>query len=520
MGESNAPLEGPDFAAGVSMAQLREGVPLLGHALGEAVVMVKQAEEVFAVGATCTHYGGPLAEGLVVGETLRCPWHHAAFSLRTGEPERGPALGALSRFTVQVQGGTARITGKDEAPLPQRTPPAPPSSVGVVGAGAAGQSAVEALRRQGYAGPVALFGRESVGPVDRPNLSKDYLAGTAPEDWIPLRGPDWYAEHRVELSLDTAVTGLDADTRTLTLADGTSRSFGALILATGADPISLRVPGADLPHVFTLRALADARRIIARAKDAKRAVVIGSSFIGLEVAAALRTRGLEVHVVGLDEVPLGKVLGDALGQFVKALHESHGVVFHLGTSPSSIGPGEVVLANGEKLAADVVVVGIGVRPNTALAEAAGLKVDRGVMVDAYLRTSAQGIYAAGDIARWPSPRTGEPIRVEHWVLAQRHGQTAAHNALGLHERFAAAPFFWSQHYDVPIAYVGAGAHWDEVSVRGSLAEKSAVVSYKVKGVTVACASIFRDRESLQIEAALEQGDHAGAARIASLEPSR
>lgn len=510
----NAKLEGPDLTSGVEASALKEGQPFLGQAFGEPVVLVRRGERVHALGATCSHYGGPLAEGLVVDGQLRCPWHHARFDLQTGEAVGGPALNALPRYTVERRGATVVVTGKDTSPLPGRTPPRAPERVVIVGAGAAGQSAAEELRRQGYAGPVVMLGAEPNGPVDRPNLSKDYLAGSAPEEWIPLRGPEWYAENRVELRLGSPAVKLDTAARTVTLADGRSLGYGALILATGAEPIRLDLPGANLPHVHLLRTLADSRAIIERAKTARRAVVIGSSFIGLEAAAALRTRGLEVRVVGLDVIPLQKVLGNALGEFVRALHEEHGVIFHLGSSPASIDAEGVTLKSGEKLAADLVVMGVGVRPNLELAKQAGLKVDNGVIVDAHLETSAPGVFAAGDIARWPDAYTGRLVRSEHWVLAQRQGQAAARNALGLRAPFREAPFFWSQHYDVPIAYVGAGAGWDEVEVSGSIPERNCLVRYKLGGKTIACASIYRDKESLEVEAAMERGDAEAVERLA------
>jgi NADPH-dependent 2,4-dienoyl-CoA reductase/sulfur reductase-like enzyme len=384
-----------------------------------------------------------------------------------------------------------------------------------VGAGAAGQVAAETLRSRNHLGKVTLIGEEKVGPVDRPNLSKDYLAGNAPEDWIPLRPSSWYAENDVDLLLGTAVSKLDPTAKVVELADGRKLNYQALILATGAEPLRLPIPGADLPHVFTLRSLADSRAIIERAKGAKRAVVIGSSFIGLEVAASLRARNVEVHVVSPDALPLGKVLGEALGTFLKGLHESKGVVFHLGRKPASIEAAAVTLDNGERLEADLVVMGVGVRPRTQLAQAAGLSVDDGVVVDAHLQTSAPGIFACGDIARWPDPYTGKPQRVEHWVVAERQAACAALNAMGRKTRFTAAPFFWSQHYDVPVAYVGLGKGWDAVEVRGDIAGRDCTVAYKQAGKVVAVATIYRDQLSLEVEAAMERGDAPGVAQLAA-----
>jgi NADPH-dependent 2,4-dienoyl-CoA reductase/sulfur reductase-like enzyme/nitrite reductase/ring-hydroxylating ferredoxin subunit len=508
MSEAPAPLKGPDLTQGCESSEIPENGSLLGHAHGEAVLLVRNGGAVFAVAPACTHYGGPLAEGLVADGRVRCPWHHACFDLRSGEAVGPPALSPLRRWAVERR-GTRIFVGQPLAPDSPRESRSAVESVVIVGAGAAGNAAAEALRREGYVGSVTMIGSEPNVPVDRPNLSKDYLAGTASEDWVPLRGADFYSAQKIELLLGTRAVGLDPRGRRVRLSDGTSRSYGALLLATGADPVRLAIPGGDGPLVHYLRSLADSRAIAAAARGAARAVVVGASFIGLEVAAALRTRGLEVHLVAPDARPLERVLGAELGDFVRALHQEHGVQFHLRHTLQAIGDRSVVLDDGTSLPADLVVAGIGVRPAVALAEKAGIRLDRGVAVDEYLETSAPGVYAAGDIARWPDPHSGKPIRIEHWVVAERQGQVAARNILGGREPFRAVPFFWSQHYDVPINYVGHAEGWDRLEVVGSIGDRSCLVAYRVAGRIAAVASINRDRESLRAEALLERGDQAG-----------
>jgi NADPH-dependent 2,4-dienoyl-CoA reductase/sulfur reductase-like enzyme len=380
-----------------------------------------------------------------------------------------------------------------------------PNKIVIVGGGAAGFAAAEMLRRRDYGGSIVMVSNDAAPPVDRPNLSKDYLAGSAPEDWLPLRPDDFYGENKIDLRLKTEVTAIYTKQRQVRCANGASLDYDRLLLATGAEPVRLPVPAADLPHVHTLRSLADCRAIIADATGAKRALVIGASFIGLEAAAALRTRKIEVHVVAPETRPMERVLGPQLGDFVRALHEEHGVVFHLGETVTAFDGRRATLKGGGTLETDVVVVGVGVRPRLALAEQAGLTMDRGVAVDAYLRTSAPDVYAAGDIARWPDPHSGAAIRVEHWVVAERQGQTAARNMLGAQERFDAVPFFWSQHYDVPINYVGHAEQWDEIAIDGSVAGRDCVLRYKSKGRVLAVASIYRDLDSLKAELAMEQG---------------
>ncbi|MGY8662811.1 FAD-dependent oxidoreductase [Bradyrhizobium sp. UFLA05-109] len=503
MSEEKKPA-GPDLTQGVLPADFTEG-KLLGHVADDEVLLVQVDREVLAIDPYCSHYHGPLADGLVVDDTIRCPWHHACFSLRTGEAIRPPALGRLSVWQVEREGEKIFVRRRLETPpVTSRRAVATPGKIVIVGGGGAGFAAAEMLRREGFANAITMLSDEAAAPVDRPNLSKDYLAAQAPEDWMPLRPDAFYPDAGIDLRLNTSVVSIDPRGRNVQLADGTAVSFDRLLLATGAEPVRLQIPGADAQRVHTLRTLADSRAIIAAAGSAKRALVIGAGFIGLEVAAALRTRNLEVHVVAPEKRPMERVLGVQMGDFVRALHEEHGVVFHLQDTVVQMDGKRSVLKSGGTIETDMVVLGVGVRPRLSLAEQAGLATDRGVTVDAFLETSASGIFAAGDIARWPDPRSGTNIRVEHWVVAERQGQTAARNMLGQRERFDAVPFFWSQHYDVPINYVGHAEQWDEIRIDGSIAGRDCLVEYRQKGRVLAVASIYRDLTSLQQELAMER----------------
>ena len=500
---SNAEAGGPDLRAGVPLAELQENQPFAGQLDGQPAMLVRIGAEVFAVGATCTHWSGPLAEGLVTGETIRCPWHHACFSLRTGEVVAAPALAPIPRWTTSVRDG--RVVVGDVVPAePARTPAiSAPATVVIVGAGAAGMFAAETLRKEGYAGDVALIDPDADAPYDRPNLSKDFLAGHAPEAWLQLRAPDFYAEQRINRVV-AAVASIDPRARTVQLSNGQQMPYGALLLATGATPIRLPVPGADLPHVLVLRTRADCTRLIAALKDDTHVVIAGASFIGLEAAAALKQRGVGVTVVAPEPVPFARVLGEELGRMLHARHEQQGVQFRLGHTLKQINASDVVLDNGETLPADVVLLGVGVRPALALAEAAGLRVDNGVIVDQYLESSSPGIYAAGDIARFPDARTGELVRIEHWVVAQRQGQTVARNILGRREPFHSVPFFWTTQHDVTLAYVGHAQQWDEARVSGSIEQLDCTVSYVNQGRVLAVTTINRDDEALRAEVAFER----------------
>jgi NADPH-dependent 2,4-dienoyl-CoA reductase/sulfur reductase-like enzyme/nitrite reductase/ring-hydroxylating ferredoxin subunit len=506
MGGGAQELTGPDFAKGIPFSDLKADKPVLGHANGEAVMVIRVGDAVHALGATCTHYGGPLSEGLIVGETVRCPWHHACFELRTGRAHGAPALADVACYEVARAGDLVQVRAKKDAP--PLTARHEPKSVVIVGAGAAGAACVEMLRKEGYRGSIAMFGAEEPGPVDRPNLSKDYLAGNAPEEWIPLGTRERYTELGVDLAPTDAITTIDTAKRTVTTTSGKTLTYGAMLYATGAEPSRLPIDGANLPHVFTLRTFGDSRAIVERAKSSKRAVVIGASFIGLEAAASLVTRGLEVHVVAPDKVPLGKILGDEVGAFVRGIHEAKGTRFHLGTTPRAIRADAVELADGTTIACDLVVMGVGVKPRVALAERAGLAVDNGVLVDDSLATSAPGVWAAGD-----SARNRHSHRIEHWVVAERGGQHVAREMLrdpsAPPRPFRDVPFFWSAHHDVTISYVGTIAPPPSaIEINGSLAKRDAAVSYKgPDGKTLAVATINRDAVGLAVEAAMERGDY-------------
>jgi NADPH-dependent 2,4-dienoyl-CoA reductase/sulfur reductase-like enzyme/nitrite reductase/ring-hydroxylating ferredoxin subunit len=492
-------LTGPDLEQGVSDADVREGVPLLGHAGGEAVVLVRDAGHIHALGATCTHYSGPLAEGRIFDGAIHCPWHHACFDLKTGRAS-GPALAPIACFDVKLENGRIRVGAKKPSATRDIKGPA---SVVIVGGGAAGVACAEALREEGYGGPIWIVAGEGSDPVDRPNLSKDYLAGSAPEEWVFLRTADALAEKKITFVRDSA-TAIDRNARAVRLASGKGLSYDALLLATGAEPIRLPLDGADLPHVHTLRTLADSKAIAQATNNKTKAVIIGASFIGLEAAASLRARGADVTVVGPETVPLARVLGDEVGAFIKGVHEGKGVAFRLGRKPAKITADKVVLDDGSELAATLVVMGVGVKPRIALAAGAGLQTDRGVIADEQLRAAAN-IWVAGDIARYPYG--GELVRIEHWQVAVRHGQAAARSMLGLPAR-RDVPFFWSQHHDVTIGYVGHAEKFDPPNVVGSLEARDAHVVYRNAGKVVAVVTLGRDQLALDVEAAMQRGDQA------------
>lgn len=512
MAQQDAAPKGPDLTTGVPAADIPDGGHLVGHVGDDEVLVARVEGRLLAVGARCTHYQGPLGEGLIVDGVVRCPWHHARFCLRTGEAVGAPAIDPLRRWSVREEGGTVRVGADEpqpaEADATARRPAVDrPRRVLIVGGGAAGFAAAELLRREGFDGAVTMLSADADAPYDRPNCSKDYLAGEAPAEWMPLRGDDWYADNDIDLQLNAEAIGLDVAARNVTLKDGRSFGWDALLLATGAEPVRLSAPGFDRPDAHVLRSLRDADAIGKAAQGAKRAVVVGASFIGLEAAAALRQRGLDVHVAAPEAVPLARVMGDELGRWLQGLHEASGVVFHLGRGVAGWDGRRLMLEGGEVIAADLLLVGAGVKPRVALAQAGGLAVDNGVLVDERLR-AAPGVYAAGDIARYPDPACGRRIRVEHWVHAERQGQHVARLILGDDAPYADTPFFWSAHPDVSIRYVGHAERFDPPVIDGALDRQDAEARFMEGGRLAALATVGRDLRALQAGLAFERAGMA------------
>jgi len=520
MSDDSDELSGPDLTKGVEVSSVSPGQLLAGHAFGEPVLLAHVEPNWFAVGGKCTHYGAPLDQGVLVSETIRCPWHHACFSLHNGAASCAPALNDLPSYDVAIENNIVRVVRKRDqgqlkgeahrihgsrAPdhvLFEENPVSGPRSVVILGAGAAGNACAEMLRREAYRGPVTLIDPDPDAPYDRPNLSKDYLAGTAPEEWLPLHPKEFYDAQHIEIVSGVEAVRLDVNSKTVHLSDGTSRGYGCLLIATGASPIRLDVPGAD--RVLYLRKLRDCRAIIEKIGKAKNAVVVGASFIALEVAASLVTRGLNVSVIAPEQLPLDRFLGADLGGLVKTVHEEKGVSFHLGRTVKAVEENGVVLDDGSRIDADIVVAGIGVRPNLGLAQAAGLTIDDGLAVNEFLETNIRGVVPAVAVARWPDAYSDVRLRIEHWVVAERQGQVVAHNMLGDSDRFDDIPYFWSAHYDnLTIRFIGHVDRWDNTKIDGDVMKMDCAVSYMVAGKRRAMATINRDRRNLQTEIELE-----------------
>jgi NADPH-dependent 2,4-dienoyl-CoA reductase/sulfur reductase-like enzyme/nitrite reductase/ring-hydroxylating ferredoxin subunit len=467
---------------------------------GETEVLVARVDGRYhAVGATCPHYGAPLADGVLCGERLVCPWHQATFDVTTGRLLEPPALDGLPRYGVRVEGGRVVVavpTASPAAETPETEASAETADARVfvvVGGGAAGYSAAATLREEGFRGRVVMITREDRLPYDRPNLSKDYLAGHAQPEWMPLRPETFYVEHDIEVVRGREVVALDARAKTVTLDDGRTLGYTAALVATGSVARRPAIPGVDLTNVLTLRGFDDADAIVQATQGASRAAVVGASFIGMEVAASLVERGLAVTVVAPSSAPFEKTVGDEIGAMFRRLHEGRGVRFELGTSVVRFeGDGaveRVVLANGAVVDVDLVVVGAGVDPATGFLRGVALGEDGGVLVDAYL-CAGDGLWAAGDIARFPDPLTGEPTRIEHWRTAEQQGRVAARNMAGLATPHTSVPFFWTNQFGESLQYVGHASGWDEIIVDGDVDGRDFLALY-VRGDRIAAAAASR-----------------------------
>src|SRR5262245_42058692 len=477
--------------------------------LGETKILLARVNGSFhALGATCPHYGAPLAEGALCGGRIICPWHHASFDVKTGDLLEPPALDALPSYKVRVEGERVFIALPVEA-VDRRTPPMAERDAQrdervfvILGGGAAGYMAAQTLREDGFQGRILMITREDRLPYDRPNLSKDYLQGHAEPEWMPLRPDEFFTDHDIEVMRGKQVARVDAATRAITFGDGDSLSYDALLVATGGVPRKLPFQQDDLANVFLLRSFADADAIIEAATASSRAVVIGASFIGMEAASSLIERKCSVTIVAPEAVPFQKILGVEIGALFQGLHESHGVKFKLGANVARFeGAGKVeavVLASGERLEADLVVVGVGVKPATEFLKGIELSRDGGVLVDEQMR-AADGLYAAGDIAYFPSTLTAERQRIEHWRTALQQGRVAAHNMAGKAVSYGSVPFFWTQQFDAKLSYVGHAEKWDEIIFRGDVSSQYFLAFYVKGGRVLAAAGMNRDWEMAAIE---------------------
>jgi NADPH-dependent 2,4-dienoyl-CoA reductase/sulfur reductase-like enzyme len=377
----------------------------------------------------------------------------------------------------------------------------------VLGAGAAGQYAVEGLRQAGFTGRILLVTQETTASYDRPKCSKNYLQKEAQNEGMPLRSPDFYQQHDIELMTGRQVDRVDTREKTLLFSDGESLGFDKLIFCTGSRPRRLEMPGSDLQGVYTLRSWADSKILREATQQAKRAVIVGASFIAMEVVWSLRSLGLEVTVVAPDKVPFEKIFGSEIGQMLQAEHEQNGVQFQLGTHVKAIDGNDrvsgVTLENDVQLPADLVVIGIGVSPATDFIQGLKLAEDGAVIVDEHLQ-AADDIYAAGDIAQYPDWLTGKPMRIEHWRVACQQGRITGFNAAGRATLYRSIPYFWTAQFGVKLRYVGHTSKWDDIIVDGDIQKQTFIAYYVKEGRILAAAGVNRDQEMAALQELLRR----------------
>lgn len=492
---------------------LQDDRPLAVEVRGRKLILVRDGARVNAFGASCPHAGAPLADGAVCEGRIVCPWHKGSFRVSDGALLAPPALDGLTRYPAQRE-GDAVWAGADPLPSPPIAPAMDTRTFAIVGAGAAGTCAAAALREAGFGGELVLIGQEAGLPYDRTALSKFVMAGEMPlAELPPLREAAFFAQHQIRLEHTIAIR-LDAVNRTIELGNGRTVAYEMALIAPGGRPKNLPLAGAGLAGIHLLRTAVDAAAILDDIEAGQRAVIIGNSFIGLEVASSLRQQGLEVSVVAPAAVPFAKQFGTSLGGMFRRLHEAHQVKFLEGNAARFEGKTAVtavVLESGERVPADLVIVGTGIQPATEFVEELALRDDGGIAVDATLR-AADGLYAAGDVAAFTPAGGTEPVRIEHWRVAQQQARVAARNMLGAAEVYADLPFFWTYHYGKRFEYLGHAAQWDDIWLDGDPEQQDFIALFMLDQRVVAVLACARERATARLITPLRRGLTAAQAQ--------
>lgn len=491
-----------------NLTDLKDGEMKQVTADGTDILLTKVDGTYYAVGAFCTHYGAPLAKGALCGKHVICPWHHAWFDITNGNLLEPPALDALPNYKVKIKDDKI-LVGLPEERTDRRLPKMATCNLDVdkrifaiLGGGAAGYAAAQTLREEGFLGRIIMITQEKELPYDRPNISKDYLQGEVKASMMPLRSKKFFENHKIEVLTGKTAKEVDHSNNKIIFESGEPLHYNKLLVATGGIPRKMDVPGADLENIFVLRSFDSADAIIDALENIKKVVVVGASFIGMEAAASLQSRGLAVTVVAPEKLPFAKTLGPEIGKYFKELHQENGVQFKLDSQVEKFeGDSKleyVVLKSGERLQADVVITGIGVAPATAILKDIKQEKDGGVITDLYLNLVAD-LYAAGDIASIPDPHTNKPRRIEHWRYALQQGRAAAVNMLDKEIPFLGVPFFWTAHFGVSLRYIGHAKDWDEIYYDGEVAAKKFLAFYIKDDRITAVAGIGRDKEMAHLE---------------------
>ena len=463
---------------------------------GKEVLLCNFNGQISALAPYCTHYGAPLADGILSGGKIICPWHHACFNAKSGDLLEPPAQDSLSKYEVKIkgddviiiypekpEGSRAPVMVKKDSSLDKRT-------FIIIGGGAAGNAAAQAMREAGFNGNILIVTQENRTPYDRPNLSKDYLQGTAQPEWMPLRSEDFYKEYGIDFLLNKKVKSVDSKNKKISFEHGDDLNYDKLLLAPGGIPRKLNLPGSDLKNIFYLRSFDDSDLIIEALKNSSKAVIIGASFIGMETAFSLSGRGLKVIVIAPEKIPFENLFGKEIGNLFKKKLEEKGIEFKLNNQVKGFEGDDsvknVILQNDEKINTDFVVIGIGVKPATEFLTGFNLEKDGSIKVDEYMKVT-NDIFAAGDIASFTDWRTGELTRIEHWRTALQQGRVAGFNMAGKKTPYKKVPFFWTNQAGLSFNYVGHTKSWDEIINKGDINEAT-FVSYFIKDNKIAAAA--------------------------------
>lgn len=445
------------------------------------ILLIKLEDKYYAHGAHCTHYGAPLEKGVLHNNVLMCPWHHACFNAKTGDMLEPPARDSLPHYEVKIVNNDVIVMLPDELPQSRKPEmvkhnPEDKRNYIILGGGAAGNAAAQSLREAGYEGRITIITKEARFPYDRPNLSKAYLSGEALSEWMPLRDKEFYEGYNIDFLFSHKVEEINTDKKEICLNDNRLLMYDKILLAPGGIPKKLDIPGSECENIFYLRSFDDCNRIIDSAENISKAVIIGSSFIGMETAYHLHERKVEVTVISPDDIPFKKIFGAETGNLLRKLHEESGIKFKLNSRVQNFEGDEkvnsVVLSDGEKINCDFVIVGIGVKPGTAFIKGLNLEDDGSIKVDEYLK-AGEDIFAAGDVASFPF--NGSHIRVEHWRVAEQQGRTAGFNMAGRNIKYNKQPFFWTQQAGLNLRYVGHAKKWDETLTRGDVDSKEFIL---------------------------------------------
>jgi NADPH-dependent 2,4-dienoyl-CoA reductase/sulfur reductase-like enzyme/nitrite reductase/ring-hydroxylating ferredoxin subunit len=471
----------------------------------EKILLTKINGNYSALGASCTHYGAPLAEGVLCNGVIMCPWHHACFDAKTGNLLDPPARDSLPKYETKISGDDVIVLlpeelGFSKTPEMVKLDSSDKRNYIILGGGASGNSAAQALRESGYTGKITIITQETRVPYDRPNLSKDYLSGHAQPEWMPLRGEDFYKENDIDIIFAKKIKEANVNTKEITFTDNDRIKYDKILFATGGVPRALNVPGAGKKHIFYLRSFEDCDKIIEACKGSSKVVVIGASFIGMEVAHSLHERKLDVTVVAPEDIPFKNILGNEIGNFIKKLHKDQGIRFKLGSQVLKFEGDEkvtsVVLTTGEEIECDLIVIGIGVRPATDFIKGINLEKDGSIKVNEYMQVDGD-TFAAGDITSFPY--NGNYIRIEHWRLAEQQGRIAGFNMAGKKIEFNKQPFFWTAQAGLNVRYVGNAKDWDNTITWGYINSKEFITFLIKNNNVIAAVGNNKDTELAAIE---------------------